>query len=89
LKGFDIGGGTPSLIDSARIGELVERVMQGFRLSPNFGISIETTPKIAALQPEKLAAYRSFSIERISMGLQMVNPKLLRDYGRDLNKNRV
>lgn len=86
LKGFDIGGGTPSLIDSARIGELVERVMQGFRLSPNFGISIETTPKIAALQPEKLAAYRSFGIERISMGLQMVNPKLLRDYGRDLNK---
>lgn len=86
LKGFDIGGGTPSLIHPARIGELVERVTQGFRLSPDFSISIETTPKIAALQPEKLAAYRSFGIERISMGLQMVNPKLLRDYGRNLNK---
>lgn len=86
LNGFDIGGGTPSLIHPQRIGALMERVTQGFRLSPGFGVSIETTPKIAALQPEKLAAYRSFGIERISMGLQMVNPKLLHEYGRDLNK---
>ena len=86
LSGFDIGGGTPSLIQPARIGELVDRVSQGFRLAPGFGVSIETTPKIAATQPEKLSAYRSFGIERISMGLQMVNPKLLYAYGRDLNK---
>jgi oxygen-independent coproporphyrinogen-3 oxidase len=86
LGGFDIGGGTPSLINPAYIGELVERIARGFRLSRGFGISIETTPKIAAMFPERLAAYRSFGIERISMGLQMVNPRLLREYGRDINK---
>jgi oxygen-independent coproporphyrinogen-3 oxidase len=86
LRGFDIGGGTPSLINPKRIGELVARVTRGFRLSPGFGISIETTPKIAATLPERLTAYRSFGIERISMGLQMVNPRLLREYERDVNK---
>jgi oxygen-independent coproporphyrinogen-3 oxidase len=85
LVGFDLGGGTPSIIDPRRISELVERVTKGFHLSPGFGMSIETTPKIAATMPERLTAYRSFGIERISMGLQMVNPRLLREYERDLN----
>lgn len=86
LTGLDIGGGTPSLITPIYIAQIVHNVAQGFRLSKNFGISIETTPKIAATSPERLKAYRSFGIERISMGLQMVNPKLLHEYGRDLNK---
>lgn len=86
LAGFDIGGGTPSLIQPYRIGELVERVVRNFHLSPGFGMSIETTPKIAALHPERLTAYKSFGIERISMGLQMVNPSLLKTYDRDINK---
>ncbi|MBD3309473.1 radical SAM protein [candidate division KSB3 bacterium] len=86
LAGFDIGGGTPSFIHPQRIGTLVERVTGAFRLSPGFGISIETTPKIAATCPERLAAYRSFGIDRISMGLQMVNPRLLKVYDRDINK---
>lgn len=86
LAGFDIGGGTPSFIDPKRIEELVNRVTRNFRLAAGFGMSIETTPKIAALLPERLSAYRSFGIERISMGLQMINPRLLREYGRDINK---
>lgn len=86
LVGLDIGGGTPSLIRPERIAELVERVGQHFRPGPGFDISIETTPKIAATRPERLRAYRAAGIERISMGLQMVNPRLLHEYGRDLNK---
>lgn len=86
LVGLDIGGGTPSLIDPRYIGEIVERVHRNFQLVPNFGISIETTPKIAAESPERLKMYKAFGIERISMGLQMVNPRLLHDYGRDSNK---
>ena len=86
LAGFDIGGGTPALVRPDRIGELVGRVARAFRLAENFGISIETTPKIAAEHPERMAALRGCGIDRISMGLQMVNPRLLREYGRDLNR---
>ena len=86
LVGLDIGGGTPSLIDPKHIGEIVDRVIRNFRPTTDFGISIETTPKIAAESPERLKMYKIFGIDRISMGLQMVNPRLLRDYGRDSNK---
>ena len=85
LEGFDIGGGTPSLIQPERVAELVRRVRGAFEVSPGFGISIETTPRLAALHPERLAAYRANGIDRISMGLQMTNPRLLRRYGRDGN----
>src|SRR5262245_18284691 len=48
LHGFDIGGGTPSFVEPELIAELVERVRANFRFAPGAGISIETTPKIAA-----------------------------------------
>ncbi|MBN2360269.1 MAG: radical SAM protein [Deltaproteobacteria bacterium] len=85
LAGLDIGGGTPALVDPKRLGRLLDRVRGAFRLAPGFGISVETTPKVAAERPEHIAALRSLGIERISMGLQMANPRLLRLYGRDLN----
>jgi oxygen-independent coproporphyrinogen-3 oxidase len=86
LGGFDIGGGTPALIQPHRIGQLVEQATKAFNLQHDFSMSIETTPKIAATMPDRLANFRSFGIDRISMGLQMVNPKLMRQYGRDINK---
>ncbi len=86
LVGFDIGGGTPSLVQPERIAQLVDHVRSRFDLAPGFGISIETTPKVAALHPERLLAYRACGIDRISMGLQMVNPRLLQAYDRDLHR---
>lgn len=86
LVGLDIGGGTPALIQPWRIGELVRAVRSAFSGSGKFSISIETTPKIAAQFPERLHAYQQMGIDRISMGLQMVNPRLLAEYGRDINK---
>ncbi len=83
LLGFDIGGGTPALIDPHRISELVEWVVGRFRLAPGFAVSIETTPRIAAHHPERIAALRACGIERISMGLQLIRPSLLSRYGRD------
>jgi oxygen-independent coproporphyrinogen III oxidase len=83
LAGFDIGGGTPSILDPARIQALVERVHATFRQAAGYGISIETTPAIAVAFPERLAAYRDAGIDRISMGLQTVNAHLLHRYGRE------
>lgn len=86
LAGFDIGGGTPLLMEAELIIELVEQVCSIFRVGPGFSISIETTPKVAASEPDRLRLVRASGVERISMGLQMVNPRLLRQYGRDLNR---
>ena len=82
LSGFDIGGGTPALAPAGRIARLLERVRRCFILPPEVEISIETTPRVAAVNPGKLRAYRALGIRRISMGVQTVNPRLLRAVGR-------
>ena len=46
-------------------------------------ISIETTPRIAAEEADKMRAYRQIGIERISMGIQVIQPDLLRILNRD------
>lgn len=85
LAGLDFGGGTPALIEPGYIGCLLDQIAANFRLAPGFGISIETTPRIAATRPERIKALRQLGIERISMGLQTVSQRLLHKYGRDLN----
>jgi oxygen-independent coproporphyrinogen-3 oxidase len=82
LIGFDIGGGTPSAAKSENIARVVEAARECFHLPEMVTISIETTPKIAATQPEKMCAYYDLGIRRISMGVQTINPRLLEAVGR-------
>jgi len=85
LHGFDIGGGTPSFVEAEWIAELVDNAHDSFHWTPGLCISIETTPKIAAAEPRKIEAYVRAGIERISMGIQVIQPDLLRVLNRDGN----
>ncbi|MBI3930328.1 MAG: radical SAM protein [Armatimonadetes bacterium] len=85
VHGFDIGGGTPSFVEAELIGELVENARSSFRFTPGVVISIETTPRIAAADRGKLEAYKRMGIDRISMGIQVIQPDLLRILNRDGN----
>lgn len=85
VAGFDIGGGTPSFVDAESIHSLVELARRRFRLQPDMRISIETTPRIAAAEPQKLLDYRKAGIDRISMGIQVTQPDLLKVLNRDGN----
>jgi oxygen-independent coproporphyrinogen-3 oxidase len=82
LIGFDIGGGTPSAAKTDNIARVLEAARQTFNLPETVRISIETTPKIAASQPEKMRDYYKMGIRRISMGVQTINPRLLEEVGR-------
>ena len=84
LYGFDIGGGTPGFVDAYDITELMNRVRDNFKFRPDLVVSIETTPKLAATQPEKLVAYRQAGIQRISIGLQVTQKQLLRAMEREV-----
>lgn len=85
LQGFDIGGGTPSFVSAELIDRHVNHVSKLFSFTDGFEISIETTPKIAAAEPEKIAAYHAAGIRRISMGIQVTQPDLLKALGREGN----
>ena len=85
IAGLDIGGGTPSFVPASEIERFLVAIRARMRFSSDADISIETTPKIAAAEPDKLRAYREMGIERISMGIQVLQPDLLKVLNRDEN----
>jgi len=77
LIGFDIWGWTPSVLPATDIEKIIKKAQQCFILPEDVIISIETTPKIAAEEPDKIAEYYKMWIRRISMGVQTINAKIL------------
>ncbi|MDE6060785.1 MAG: radical SAM family heme chaperone HemW [Clostridia bacterium] len=75
-----IGGGTPSLLDEAKIKSLCRSLGESFDLSRVSEFSIECNPE--SITEEKLVAYRECGINRISIGVQSLNDLNLRTIGR-------
>ena len=78
-----IGGGTPSFIDGKYIFEILEKVKENFIVLDNIEISIETNPK--TFDEKKLEYYKSAKINRVSIGVQSFNDKILKELGRNHN----
>lgn len=75
-----IGGGTPSYLESKKIVELLSKLKEKIISFENIEITIEINPGTAAEQ--KLQDYKDIGINRISIGLQTTNDKLLKQIGR-------
>ena len=75
-----IGGGTPSLIDPIYAKNLLETIENLFSVQENAEITIEANPE--SLTEEKLADYKAFGINRISIGCQSLFDDNLRAIGR-------
>lgn len=75
-----IGGGTPSVIDSKYIGEILDEIKKKYSVSEDTEITIEVNP--GTIDEEKLSDYKRFGINRISMGLQTSDNELLDLIGR-------
>ena len=74
IKTIYIGGGTPSFIDSKYIVELLKILPKAEE------ITIEMNP--CTVTEEKLKDYKRAGINRISIGLQTTNDKILKEIGR-------
>jgi oxygen-independent coproporphyrinogen-3 oxidase len=74
------GGGTPSLMTPGQIGSLIDAASRLFQLAPEAEITLEANP--GTLTPEKLAGYRSAGVNRISLGIQSFEDRLLTRLGR-------
>ena len=75
-----IGGGTPSVPDSALIVGIMERVRKAFHVAEGAEISMEANP--GTVTREKLTDYRRAGINRLSFGLQSANDRELQLLGR-------
>jgi oxygen-independent coproporphyrinogen-3 oxidase len=70
------GGGTPSLLEAKQIESILEALAAKYDLSSVKEFTIEANPGEAP--KERLRDFRSFGINRISMGVQSLEPKLLK-----------
>lgn len=76
-----IGGGTPSFIDGKYIFEILDKVREKFTVLDNIEITIETNPK--TFDEKKLEYYKRAKINRVSIGVQSFNDKILKELGRN------
>ncbi|MCR4586693.1 MAG: radical SAM protein [Lachnospiraceae bacterium] len=86
IAGYDLGGGTPSYLPVDKL-EAITASIRRFNLKDGIYMSIETTPVIAANDPDKIKAIRDMGYNRISMGFQTVSEKLLNELGREGSKS--
>jgi len=83
VTGYDIGGGTPTKLRLENLRAITSAVVDTFDLAPEVAWSVETTPVIAANEPEKIQGLFETGYRRISMGIQTVSEKLLNELGRE------
>ncbi len=79
-----IGGGTPSYIESKYIVDVLEYIKSKLNANEtkfeNMEITIEVNP--GTVTKEKLLDYKKVGINRLSIGLQSTNDRLLKQIGR-------
>ena len=80
VKTVYFGGGTPSFINEKYIVKVMDEIRKSFVLTPDTEISIEANP--GTLTYNKLKTYYDCGINRLSVGLQTSNDKLLKEIGR-------
>ncbi len=81
------GGGTPTLMEPADLGRVLNSLKADFDFASDIEITIEANPD--TVSKEKLAALREIGINRISFGMQSAVPHVLAVLDRTHNPNNV
>lgn len=78
-----IGGGTPSVLKDGMIGRILTAIKNNFKILPDCEISIETNPN--SVTEKKLIEYKLAGANRLSIGGQTMNDRILQLLGRKHN----
>lgn len=70
-----VGGGTPSLLSASQFSRLLDRVLGKFRFAPDAERTVEQS--FQSCTEEKLDELRHLGINRVSFGLESVEPEVL------------
>ena len=75
LRSVFLGGGTPSLATGEAMAAILETVRSRFAVEPTAEITVECNPESASR--DRLAAYRRAGVNRISLGVQSLDDRIL------------
>ena len=87
IKTIFIGGGTPSLYPLYLLEELFDNIKQNFNLEKTEEVTIEVNPR--DVKEEHLNVYQKLGINRLSIGVQILDDKVLEKLNRKQNKEDV
>jgi coproporphyrinogen III oxidase-like Fe-S oxidoreductase len=76
MQSLYLGGGTPSLLTAPLIEKLLRRIYSRFRFAPHAQVDFEAHP--ASLDFPKLKTLKSLGVNRLTLGVQSLDPKVLR-----------
>lgn len=80
LDSIYFGGGTPSLLKPYQIGDLLRHAADLFGLAPHAEITLEANP--GSVNRQTLTEFRSAGINRLSLGVQSFDDRMLTTLGR-------
>ena len=80
LQTIFFGGGTPSLLPVKQLAQIIDTLQQKFKIAQDAEISMEIDPN--TFNQEKLQGYLECGVNRVSLGIQTFDEKLLQICGR-------
>lgn len=80
LASLFFGGGTPSLLEADAMAGILDLVRRRFALDRGAEITVECNPE--SVTRDKLAAYRAAGVNRVSLGVQSLDDRILTHIGR-------
>lgn len=77
-----IGGGTPTLLDGHLLACVIRTARDRFHVTPDAEVTLEANPGTVDVEGEKLVLARQAGANRLSFGVQALQPHLLARLGR-------
>ncbi len=74
------GGGTPSLMEPATVGAILEEVGKHWSIAPDVEITLEANP--TSVEATRFRGFRAAGVNRVSLGVQALDDGALKELGR-------
>lgn len=81
------GGGTPSLLNTSQLSSILDTIYQNYSVAPNAEITIEVNPD--DLSKDRIQDYVKLGINRVSIGIQSFDDKILNFLSRRHNASKA
>jgi oxygen-independent coproporphyrinogen-3 oxidase len=75
-----LGGGTPSLMQPATVGAILETIGKHWTVAPDAEVTLEANP--TSVEATRFRGYRTAGVNRVSLGVQALDDASLKELGR-------
>jgi coproporphyrinogen III oxidase-like Fe-S oxidoreductase len=74
------GGGTPSLMQPATVGAILDAVARHWPMAPDVEVTLEANP--TSVEAARFRGYHAAGVNRVSLGVQALDDAALKELGR-------